>query len=692
MSGYTLVVCEKPDAAKRVSDALSDGKASSADVNGVATFRFHFREADYVVCAAQGHLYGVSDPLGDRSVYPVFDVEWYENDLVEKRASGAARRIKAIRELSKGADRFVNACDYDLEGETIGFNVLRYACGGKEGTALRARFSTLTKEDLVEAFASMDRTASGGMAEAGRSRHAIDFEWGVNLSRALSQASLTSGKRYKTVSVGRVQGPTLGFVVDREEEIRAFVPRPYWTVAGIFEKDGRKIKAPYQKGRLNREAEALEVKQACTGGTGVVGKKTKTLSYVPPPPAFNIGDLQKEAFRVFRYPPSRTMQIAEHLYLKALISYPRTDSQKLPPSIGYAKILRGLVSQDHYSKLASTVLAGGLRPMQGLKADLAHPAIHPTGEKPSRRLETNESQVYDLVVKRFLSAFGLPAQRENVASEIVVNRHTFVLEGKRTLAAGWLTYYEPYGRSSDTDVPDVREGERLPVVEVESEEKFESPPSRYNQSSLLEKMEKEGIGTKATRADIMLTLGTRGYLSGVELVPSDLGTSVVEMLRTHAPSIVSTDTTRTMETALEKIETGGEDPRRLLRDAIRSASGQLASIESDEEAVGLGLSVASAEDQTKRFDLGMCPVCKTGKLHVLKSKKSGKRFVGCTNYASGCRASAPLPQRGTIRVGALCKQCSWPTVYVNSGRFPWKLCVNPNCPSKGAKRREVRAL
>jgi DNA topoisomerase-1 len=692
LNGYTLVVCEKPDAARRVSEALSDGKATSAQANGVAIFRFRALDEDFVVCAAQGHLYAVSDPLAERSVYPAFDVEWYGNDLVEKGAAGAARRIQVIRDLAKGARRFVNACDYDVEGETIGFNILRYACGGKEGEALRARFSTLTKEDLASAFASLEKRVGQGMAEAGRARHAMDFVWGVNLSRALSQAALAQGKRYRTVSVGRVQGPTLGFVVDRETEIRTFVPLPYWIVTGVFEKDGRRIEAPYLKGRLNRKDDAEEVRRACADGIGVVGGKKRSLVQVPPPPPFNIGDLQKEAYRAFRYTPSRTLQIAEHLYLGALISYPRTGSQKLPPSIGYARILRGLASQSQYSKLASGLLAGELRPVQGTRVDLAHPAIHPTGDKPAKRLEAAESRLYDLVVRRFLSTFAMPARREIVTAEISVNGHVFGLEGRRTVEAGWLSYYDPYGRLSDAEAPRVSDGERLPVVGIRSEEKFEAPPSRYNQSTLLEKMEREGIGTKATRADIIATLGARGYVSGVELTPSDLGASVIEILRLHAPSIVSTELTQTMESELEHVEAGAGNVKRLLRDAIRAASDQLANLESDEERVGLGLDTAAFEAQSNTIVLGACPVCKTGKLHVVKSRKSGKRFVGCTNYSAGCRASAPLPQRGVLRAGAACRHCSWPVVSVKRGRFPWKLCVNPDCPSKGEKKREVRAV
>ena len=173
--GHVLVICEKPDAARRVSDALSGGRARSSVSGGIVTFDFTFDGKKHIVCSAQGHIYSISDPLKERTVYPVFDLEWYPSDIVEERSAGASRRIASIRKLAEGASSFINACDFDAEGETIGFNVLRYACSGKEGRALRAKFSTLTKEELVQAFRSATLQIGLGLARAGRTRHMADF-------------------------------------------------------------------------------------------------------------------------------------------------------------------------------------------------------------------------------------------------------------------------------------------------------------------------------------------------------------------------------------------------------------------------------------------------------------------------------------------------------------------------------------
>jgi DNA topoisomerase I len=681
--GYTLVICEKPDAARRVSDALSGGNTRTEQVDGTTVFRFSRRGEEFVVCAAQGHLYGVSDPSDERAVYPVFDVEWYSSDLLDEDSANAAKRISTIRTLAAGASRFVNACDFDVEGETIGYNLLRYACGGKEKDALRARFSTLTEEDLVKAFDDMKPQEGQGLARAGRARHAIDFVWGVNLSRALSQSALGSGHRYRTVSIGRVQGPTLGFLIQREQEIREFVPVPYWKAAGIFEKEGKKFTAGYAEDRIGTKRSVERVREECVGKEAIGAGVRRNSVQVGPPVPFNIGDLQKEAYRAFGYTPSRTLQIAERLYLGALVSYPRTSSQRLPPSIDYRGILQGIGRIPEYSTYVDELMRLEPKPVQGPKSDPAHPAIHPTGERPKRALDASEAAVFDLVVRRFLAAFGLSARRELAEISLAVGEHEFRLTGGRTVFLGWMKYYGRYAGYKDVELPPVSEGDRLRVVDVLVEEKFDQRPTRYNQSNLLEKMEKEGIGTKATRADIIATLVGRGYVSGESMEVTDLGLSVVETMARYVPAIISTSLTREIEERLEAVESEGTGEAALLRETVRSITNQLAQLNANEESVGRGIDSALMSTVAKSFVLGKCPVCRKGDLRIIRSKATKKRFVGCSNYSSGCRASAPLPQRGTIKTTSrACEHCSWPVVYVMGGRRPWRLCVNPECPGK----------
>lgn len=635
-----------------------------------------------MVCAAQGHVYGVSDPSEERTVYPVFDVEWYPSDMIEDGNTSAGRRVAAIRKLAAGASKFVNACDLDVEGETIGHNLLRYACGGVERAALRARFSTLTKEDLVAAFDALSQPEQG-LARAGRARHAIDFIWGANLSRALSQSALSSGRRYRTLSVGRVQGPTLGFLVDRERAIREFVPLPYWRVTGEFEKKGKMVVAAYGEEKITTKSFAMGVREECVGKPAVVASVRKKSTQLGPPAPFDIGELQREAYKTFGFSPRRTLQIAERLYLRALISYPRTGSQRLPSSLNLNEIVANLGRIPEYSDIAARILKMGSKPVQGAKSDPAHPAIHPTGESPRPPFERAESSLFDLVVRRFLAAFGLSARRELVDATLAVGAHEFKISGGRTIFPGWIEYYGKYAGFRDREIPPVSEGDWLGVSDIEVEEKFEQRPPRYNPGSLLEKMEKEKIGTKATRADIIATLVARGYVSGESMEATELGFSVVEAMERFAPSIISTGLTRSIEEKLGRVEEDGGGEAAMLRETVRSVADQLAALSAEEDALGEELGSALANVAAKTFALGRCPVCKTGELRLVRSKATGKRFVGCSNYPTVCRASAPLPQRGTIKTTSKkCDACSWPVVYVTVRGRPWRLCLNPSCPGK----------
>ena len=676
---YTLVVCEKPDAARRIAQALGDSEESRPA--GISVFDVTNNDRHYKVCSALGHLYGLADSTKNRSVYPVLDLEW----APAAKNWRAARTIKVISDLAKGASEFVHACDYDQEGEVIGHSILQYACGGKYEKAMRAKFSTLTDEEIRESFASLEKP-SAGLAEAGRSRHMLDFIYGVNLSRALA-GSLKAASRYRNLSIGRVQGPTLAFAVDRELEIRLHVPDPYWTVAAQFEKNDQTFSAQYEKPKVGTLAEARSIVSACVGRDGIVGGVADSKAVLRPPAPFNIGDLQREAYRLFKLGPGYTLAIAEKLYLRALISYPRTSSQKLPPSIGYGKIISGLSRIGSYGSLTSMLLSKGrLAPNEGRMADPAHPAIYPTGVAPRQKLSGLEFKVYDLIVKRFLATFGDPAVSRHTDVSIGVDGHVFKAEGRAPEYEGWMAFYRPYVSLERRELPELHKGDVVKNLGVEMEEKFTQPPYRYNQASLLAKMEQEQIGTKATRADIIATLFKRNYIAsgrgGIEV--TDLGFAVIDSMRAYVPAIVSTDLTRSMEQQLELVEQGSADGVSVIEQAVDKLVESLAAFMEKEADIGARIGVAASADSAQAAAMGPCPVCKKGQLRMIKSYKTKKRFVGCSNYSAGCKATAPLPQKGLIKIGKACPECGWPVIGVVFARRAkqWKICINMQCPAK----------
>lgn len=687
---YTLVVCEKPDAAERIAEALTEQRQRRMDFGRVTVFVVENTGKTYVVCAASGHLYTLSDPGGRRTGYPVFDIEWYPTHLVDKRASFLARRVEVFERLAKRAREFIHACDFDVEGETIGYNILTYACGAKAEDALRAKFSTLTPEELRQAFGAAKRGLGGQMAEAGRTRHVVDFLYGVNLSRALSEAFLAANRWYRTISIGRVQGPALSYVVDREIAVRTHVPIPFWIIETKVEADGVQFVANYERDKVEVLSEAMMVKEGCEGKEGRVRQVRSTVYSQAPPTPFNIGDLQREAYRVFGFTPSATMAVAERLYLDALISYPRTSSQKLPPSIDYVKIFRGLRRAPLHGKDADELLAGRLQPREGDKADPAHPAIYPTGGVPRRELEAREKKLYDLIVRRFFAVFGEDALRERLSALLQVAAYSFKVLGRRTLKEGWVKYYRSYTGVEDNPLPPLMEGQGVRILQVRVTEKFESPPPRYNQSSLLEKMEAEGVGTKTTRAEIISTLYERNYVQGDSMAATEVGFAVVETMREFSPMIVSAQMTREMEEDLAGIEARGLEGETAVAKAIGQLEVSLGSIKRSEIQIGRAIRQALTQTLDTQNTLGSCPICQTGRLKIIRSRKTRKRFVGCSNYSKGCRASSPLPQRGTIKpTNKTCSTCGWPIIYVRFTRIPWRICVNIRCPAKKRKKEPV---
>ena len=682
--GYTLVISEKGDVAEKIALAVANGRPTKGFISGIPVFAVSNQDNRYIICAARGHLYGVADPGEKRSIFPVLDLEWRSLDRISKNAGDARKRIDVIGKLAKGATSFVNACDLDLEGETIAANILKYACGGAETRSLRAKFSTLTTENLTSALRDARPQLNSRLAAAGRTRHLIDFIYGINLSRALSMAVYAVRPMKGALSIGRVQGPTLARVVDREVEIMSFVPTPYWSISLDLTNDtGVHIKARYLSGTVDREARAHEIVNKCRKQEATITRIKKYASQLSPPVPFNTGDLQREAYRVFGYSPSETLHLAERLYLNALISYPRTGSQKLPSSLDYRKIVTQLGKISSYATMVKWLLAGQLVPHCGPQGDPAHPAIYPTGEIPRKTLHEREAKIFDLIVSRFMAIFGKTALQETIEAVFSVGVHDFVANGSRTIRLGWVVYYRRYLKLQETLLPPLSEGEVMNVKTVHKVEKFQHHPSRYTQSSLLAAMEVDGIGTQATRSEIIRTLYERQYLAEKAMVPSEMALAVVNLMRTHSPGILSVEMTQKMEKSVEDIRQGRVNPKSVIEDAIDYLLPSMEQMHRAQRTLGKELARAMSETVSSKNSLGVCPLCKNDSLFIVRSKKTGKRFVGCKNYSKGCSASAPLPQRGSIiPLKRCCKQCGWPIMRAWRRRRPWVFCVNISCSSK----------
>ena len=689
MGKYTLIITEKPDAANRIATALDiDGKAKKMFENNVPYYQA-YRNGDIVVVPALGHLYTVATKEKAKRDYPVFDYNWVPRYLAGRGASKIRVWIKVISKLADEAESFVDACDFDIEGSIIGYCILKYACGNKETIAKRMKYSTLTKEELQESYSHLLQRLDFPLIEAGLIRHEVDWLYGINITRALTTAVKNSSGQYVTVSTGRVQGPTLKFLDDREKTIKTFAPVPFWTIKARIDINGTQCEAEYEK-ILQSKKEATSIASSCKVKKGQIETiAVKEFEQTSPLP-FDIGSLQSEAYRIFKYTPMRTSNIAQHLYLSALISYPRTNSQKLPSSLGYQNILGKLGKASVYAKQVNELLSNSvLKPNEGEKLDPAHPAIYPTGNLPEKTLEPAEINIFDLIVRRFLAVFSESAIRQSVNVVVSISGNLFRLNWVKTLSEGWIRFYKPYAQIKDDVLPSLTEGQKIDVERVVSRENFTKPPARYNPRSLLLKMEKEGIGTKATRAATIQTLYDRKYIYGENgIVVSELGFEVIEILSKYCPSVISPELTRKLEEKMSEIQQGDETKQVVLQDAIKILKPVMLEFKEKESVIGEHLGQALKRSILAERVVGDCPKCSDGKLVILRSKKTRKRFVGCTNYFKNkCNLAFPLPQNGVTKpLGKPCKTCGYPTIYLLiKGKRPRKLCLDPNCPSKGAK-------
>lgn len=676
---YELIITEKPNASKRIAEALAEGKPIKESVNGVPYYKVTHKGKDLVIGCAVGHLFGLAEKDKKPGFkYPVFDIEWIPAFEVSKKADYSKKYYTVLKKLAKNADSFTVACDYDVEGEVIGLNVVRFICNRNE--ARRMKFSTLTKPDVVKAYDTASSHLDWGQAEAGETRHFLDFFYGINLSRALTSAIKTAGM-FKILSTGRVQAPALKIVVDREKEIKDFRPVPFWQIELNGKAKKEKIDAWHKEDKFWEKEKADAVMKNVSGEKkGSVASVDKKEFKQAPPKPFDLTSLQTESYRCFGIRPKETLALAQDLYTHGLISYPRTSSQQLPAAIGFVKILKALSKQKGYSGLCSSLLKlKDLVPNNGKKTDPAHPAIYPTGVSGAK-LDGKKAKVYDLVVKRFLATFADPAVRETLTVDIHVKNEPFIAKGTRTIQRNWHVFYDPYVKLDEVELPKMAKGDEIDVAKITLHDKETQPPKRYTQSSIIKELEKRGLGTKATRADIVETLYSRHYITGESIEATDLGIHICGVLEKYIPKIVDVDLTRHFEEEMEKIRERSLKKEKVLAEAKTIVADICAELKKKEKEIGEGLRKTFTETRAALQTVGKCPKCE-GML-VIKKGKFG-RFVACDKYPD-CTATFKLPLTGLVKVTEkVCEQCQHPMVkIIRKGKKPQEVCINPECPSK----------
>ncbi len=662
--GYELVITEKPQAALKIASAL--GKSTKKEIQGVPYYEVERKGGKIVVGCAVGHLFTLTQKK-QRSKIPIFDLMWVPNYYIRKN-DFSKKYYDVLSKLVKGAKSLTVATDYDVEGEVIGWNIIRFLTG--QPNASRMKFSTLTKEELNKSYESKSKHFNWGQAIAGETRHYLDWFYGINLSRALMNSLRSIGK-FKIMSIGRVQGPTLNLIVEKERKILDFKSKTYWRV---FVEIGKpKLELVHNKDIFDK----LELKKfeqlAGKIGKAETDKKEKKL---PPNPPFNLTNLQTEAYRIFGINPGKTLQIAQSLYLSGLISYPRTSSQKLPSLINYKEILKKLVKKYPVKKLIKRK-----DPIEGKKSDPAHPSIYPTGD--FKILEESEEKIYDLIVKRFLSLFMEDAVIENKKIILDINGMFFVKKGFSIKKSSWLQIYPV--RMKEEEIPDLK-GD-VKVMNSRIDEKQTQPSKRYTPASIISELEKRGLGTKATRSSILETLYKRDYIKEQSIKVTPLGISLIETLEKYSPIIIDEKLTRKFGKEMDAILQAKKDylkkEEKIIKEAKKTITKISKQFEKKQEEIGKEISKANdrfRKEQKEENRLNICPVCKKGNLGISYSPKTKRYFVACDAYPN-CRNTYSVPPNSLIkRSDKICEKCGFPMLMsIKKGKRPWEFCFNPEC-------------
>lgn len=649
-----LIICEKNIAARRIAYILSDGKAKRAMLYGVPYYYFD----DKIVIGLKGHIKNLDFPKEYSSWEKVEPKKLIEVEPIKKLSQ--KRIAMAIKKIAKDVKRVIIATDYDREGELIGVEILDLL--PKNVEIKRARFSAITPNEIKKAFENLEEI-DFNLAKSAEARQYIDLIWGASLTRFISLASEQLGKDF--LSVGRVQSPTLALIVEREKEIQNFIPKPFWKIKVVLAKNNEKFEAEYPE-KIWDEKKANEIYEAVKKECyGIVEKFEKKIEESYPPPPFDTTSFLKEASSLGISAP-QAMKIAEELYMNGLISYPRTDNTVYPP-LPFKNILNKLAKvfprevEEVFKMLRK-------KPVAGKKYSKDHPPIHPVD---AGKLDGLHAKIYELIARRFMATLSRNAILERKKAIVKVADINFEAKGQIIREKNWMKVYPV--RFDEKYIPDLEKGEKIKIMEVKKIKDETKPPKRYTQGSLIVEMEKLGLGTKATRHEIIGKLYQRDYIRGRQIKPTPAAFAVVDALKKGAEIITKPDMTAELEKEMDRIAEGKKNFEEVVEESKEILKKAFEILEANEEKIGDEIKKA----MTKQNFFGRCNKC-GGELTLLKSSK-GKRFIGCSNFPK-CNNSYPLPQKGSVYFSnEYCKKCGAPIITIVYKGKKWKKCANINC-------------
>jgi len=575
-----LLIVESPAKAKTISKYLDDR---------------------YIVKASVGHVRDLPKSNKKAIDIPGGFIPHYEI------SKGKENVIDELAKLAKKSEEVVLAMDADREGEAIAWHLKEIL---KLKNPKRIVFHEIT-EDAVKEAINHPREIDDNLKSAQEARRVLDRLVGYDLS------GLIWKKVRYGLSAGRVKSPALRIIMEKEREIRAFVPEDYWTIiANVSNADGNFQIGCVEEPRDKKLVEKI-LEYGKTNSWIVSTIKESEMKRTPKAP-FITSTLQQTASSRLGFAPSKTMGIAQKLYEAGHITYMRTDSTTLGSQ---ALVQIKTVVEKNYGK---EYLEFRTFKKKSKGAQEAHEAIRPTNSSKEVAGTTNEQkQLYNLIWSRTVASQMTDAKLKKTKLLVTVGDGTipdFAVNGSRVVFLGWLKA-DPAASGEDTEVPNVSINDELTLLEINSEAKQTQPPNRYSEASLIKELEKRGIGRPSTYASIMRTIIERGYVDkeGKTLIPTDTGDVVSSFLEEHFTKYVSDDFTAEMEEELDEIAEGKRTYKKTLTDFYGPFLKQVQSKEDIEKITNLG-------DAPEEFT---CPKC--GKNMIIKLGRGGK-FISCSTF------------------------------------------------------------
>lgn len=665
-----IIITEKADAARRIAYILSDGKSKQKRSKGLNYIEFGEGEDAHAVIPLSGHIVAIDFTENMK--------DWKSTDLENLIGSRIVHRVtnksafNSLVSLTDRADSIIVATDYDREGELIGVEALDIVKRNvlekikSHPDIRRARFSALTPDDIRKAFADLTEV-DNDLAQSASAREEIDLFWGAVLTRFISLASNRLGKNF--LSVGRVQTPTLAIVVRRELEIKDFVETPYWTISILFNKR-RDFLAHYKEGAIWKKEDADRIFEEVNGRNGTVKDFSRKDDRIFKPPPFNTTEFIREASRI-GVQPARAMKIAEDLYTRGYISYPRTDNTVYQRSINLKGVLKKLMESEFSGDVKKVLDQETIRPSRGRTEATDHPPIYPVSAAKKGDLKSDHARIYELVVRRFLATLYREGKKEVTDVLIDVNGHEFESHGQTITDPGWLELY-PYRKVEVTTIPELKAGSEVKGKEWDQKEEKTKPPRRYDMASLIKKMEELNLGTKSTRHDIIEKLQMRGFIEGNPVRPTYLGMGLIEALLMVKSTITEPDMTSTLEEEMDRIANRERSKDEVVDISKNMLLDVLRQFKTKEDIIKQTI-VSSLR---RGNPIGKCPF--HDKDIVLLRNKDYSRLK-CEE--EGCRIDFSSPARGTPQIlDSKCEVCGLPLIrIIRRGQSPETRCIDPKC-------------